>query len=134
MMMPMNIWIVEDDPGYRRNLRMSLELEEQVTVGHVFPSCIELFEALGEGSSPDVVLMDLGLPGMSGIEGIRKISEIAPDVAVMVLTVFKEKEKVQEAIHAGAAGYLLKESDGSEIIDALREVCAGRSAWSPAVA
>jgi DNA-binding NarL/FixJ family response regulator len=125
---------VEDDAGYRRNLRMSLELEEGIAVGRVFPSCIELFETLQTESAPDVVLMDLGLPGMSGIEAIRKLSKIAPEAAVMVLTVFKEKEKVKAALDAGAAGYLLKESDGPEIVKGLREVFAGGSVLSSAVA
>lgn len=133
MMNPMNIWIVEDDPGYRRNLRMSLELEECVTVGRVFPSCIEFFEAIETEERPDVVLMDLGLPGMSGLEAIRILSSEAPEVAVMVLTVFKDKQKVQEAQDAGAAGYLLKESDGSEIVQGLQNVLAGDSVWSPSV-
>lgn len=123
----MNVWIVEDDAGYRRNLRMSLELEAGIAVGRVFPSCVELFEALGEGVSPDVVLMDLGLPGMSGTEGIRKLSAIAPDVVVIVLTVFKEKETVEAALDAGAAGCLLKESDGSEIVQGLRDAVAGEA-------
>jgi len=129
----MNIWIVEDDAGFRRNLRISLELEEDVTVGHVFPSCFELFEILGSEEPPDVVLMDLGLPGMSGLEGIRNISAIAPGVAVMVLTVFKDKEKVHAALDAGASGYLLKGFDGPEIINSLREIVAGGSVLSPAV-
>ncbi|WP_136065114.1 response regulator [Pontiella sulfatireligans] len=128
----MNIWIVEDDAGYRRNLRASLELEDQVDVGRVFPACSEFFEALASEASPDVVLMDLGLPGMSGVEAIRKLSRIAPKVAVMVLTVFKEKEKVAAALKAGASGYLLKESDGPEIVQGLREVFADD--LSPAVA
>ncbi len=121
----MNIWIVEDDAGYRRNLRMSLELEDGIAVGHVFPSCVEFFDALGTEAPPDVVLMDLGLPGMSGIEAIRKLSSETPELAVIVLTVFKDKQKVLEAMNAGAAGYLLKESDAPEIIKALREVSAG---------
>ncbi|RKZ96535.1 MAG: hypothetical protein DRQ43_04195 [Gammaproteobacteria bacterium] len=123
----MNIWIVEDDAGYRRNLRMSLELEDGIAVGRVFPSCVEFFEALGEETPPDVVLMDLGLPGMNGIEAIRKLSSETPELKVMVLTVFKEKRNVREAMNAGAAGYLLKESDGPEIIKALQEVFAGVS-------
>lgn len=118
----MKIWIIDDDPGYRRNLRMSLEMEEDITVGRVFPSCIECFDALIVETPPDAVLMDLGLPGMCGIEGIQKMAQIYPDVAVMVLTVFKEKKKVQAALEAGAAGYLLKESDGREIANGLREV------------
>ena len=118
----MNIWIVEDDACYRRNLRMSLELEENFVVGRVFPSCIEFFEALHTETAPDVVLMDLGLPGMSGIDAIRRLSQIAPGVAVLVLTVFKDKKKVQDAMAAGAAGYLLKESSSQEIGKALRDV------------
>ncbi|MDF7823919.1 response regulator transcription factor [Pontiellaceae bacterium B12227] len=133
-MIPINIWLVEDDAGYRRNLKLSLELEDKITVGRVFPSCLEFFDALEKDSAPDVVLMDLGLPGMSGLEAIRIMSSEAPDVAVMVLTVFKDKEKVIEALDAGAAGYLLKESDGSEIVKGLREVFFGGSALSPAIA
>jgi DNA-binding NarL/FixJ family response regulator len=130
----MNVWIVEDDAGYRRNLRMSLELEEDITVGRVFPSCIEFFDLLKKETPPDVVLMDLGLPGMGGIEAIRKLRAVAPGVAVMVLTVFKEKDKVLEALDAGAAGYLLKSSDGPEIVKGLKKVVEGGSVWSPALA
>lgn len=133
-MIPINIWLVEDDAGYRRNLRKALEVEEHITVERVFPSCVEFFEVLEAGESPDVVLMDLGLPGMSGLEAIRKLSKEAPDLAVMVLTVFKDKEKVLEALDAGAAGYLLKESDSEEISRGLNEIFMGGSALSPAVA
>jgi len=129
----MNIWIVEDDAGYRRNLRMSLELEAHINVGRVFPSSIEFFDALGTESPPDVVLMDLGLPGMSGIEVIQKLSKVAPDIAVMVLTVFKDKKRVREALNAGASGYLLKAADGPEIISSLQKVVAGETALSPAL-
>ena len=123
----MNIWIVEDDAGYRRNLRMSLELEDDIAMGHVFPSCDEMFETLKAETPPDVILMDLGLPGMSGIMGIRKLSKLAPDTVIMVLTVFKEKDTVRQALNAGAAGYLLKETDGPEIVKALREALARES-------
>ncbi|VGO23065.1 response regulator [Pontiella sulfatireligans] len=133
-MIPINIWLVEDDASYRRNLRMSLELEKHISVSCVFPSCIEFFEALKTEDAPDIVLMDLGLPGMSGLEAIRKLAQVAPDIAVMVLTVFKDKGKVLEALDAGAAGYLLKESDGPEIVKGLQEVLVGGSALSPAVA
>ena len=121
----MNIWIVEDDPGYRRNLKMSLELESDIQIGHVFPSCPELFETLRKEDAPDVVLMDLGLPGMSSIEAIEKLSQAAPEVPVIVLTVFKEKNIVEQAMDAGAVGYLLKDSGQAEITEVLRSVCAG---------
>jgi DNA-binding NarL/FixJ family response regulator len=133
-MIPINIWLVEDDASYRRNLRLSLELEKHITVSGVFPSCIEFFEALETERAPDIVLMDLGLPGMSGLDAIRKLSTVAPDVAVMVLTVFTDKDKVLEALDVGAAGYLLKESDGPEIVRGLQEILVGGGALSPAVA
>lgn len=123
----MKIWIVEDDAGYRRNLRMSLEMEDGISVGRVFPSCLEFFDALIEDEHPDVVLMDLGLPGMSGTEAVAQMKIQAPSIAVFILTVFKEKNKVSEALNAGAAGYLLKESEVSEIVDRIREVMADRA-------
>jgi DNA-binding NarL/FixJ family response regulator len=133
-MIPINIWLVEDDAGYRRNLKLSLELEEHITVDRVFPSCFEFFESLDNEPAPDVVLMDLGLPGMSGLEAIRKLKVEAPDIAIMVLTVFKDKDKVLEALDSGAAGYLLKASDGVEIVKGLQEVFMGGTTLSPAVA
>ena len=133
-MIPINVWLVEDDASYRRNLRRSLELEEHITVSRVFPSCIEFFASLETDTPPDVVLMDLGLPGMSGLEAIRIMSEKTPDIAVMVLTVFKDKEKVLEALDAGAAGYLLKESDGPQILSGLHDVFMGGTVLSPAIA
>jgi DNA-binding NarL/FixJ family response regulator len=130
----MNVWIVEDDAGYRRNLLMSLELDEAVTAIRAFPSCEEFFNTLAMENSPDIVLMDLGLPGMSGIEAIQKLSVEAPEVAVMVLTVFKDKKRVREAMDSGASGYLLKASDGPEIMSSLKEIVAGGSALSPVLA
>ena len=82
----------------------------------------------------DLVVMDLGLPKMSGTEGIRKLNALAPDVAVMVLTTFKEKASVMEALDAGAAGYLLKTATGAEIIKGIQDIFMGQSPLSPQVA
>ncbi len=133
-MIPINLWIVEDDAGYRSNLRRSLDLEEHITCSRVFPSCIEFFEAIETDVHPDLVLMDLGLPGMSGVEGIRKLKTVAPDVAVIVLTVFADKEKVLQSLDAGAAGYLLKTAMPEEIVRGLQQVFLGGAALSPSVA
>ncbi len=133
-MTAMNIWVVEDDAGYRRTLQRMLNRDERMTCGEVFSACGPLFDALGTRPHPDLVLMDLGLPGMGGVEGIRKLAEVAPDVAVVVLTVFSVKEKVIEALDAGAAGYLLKSSTPREIIRGLKEVFEGGAALSPNVA
>ncbi|CAA6678494.1 MULTISPECIES: response regulator transcription factor [unclassified Lentimonas] len=133
-MIPINVWIVEDDAGFRRTLKGLLNGEERITCTGVFPSCVELFDAIEKQANPDLILMDLGLPGMGGVEGIRKLAELAPDIAVMVITVFRDKQKVMEALDAGAAGYLLKTATGPEIIKGLEQVFLGGAALSPAVA
>ena len=133
-MIPINIWVVEDDAGYRRTLQRLLNREEHITCSRVFSSCITLFEAIETEPHPDLVLMDLGLPGMGGVEGIQKLAGLAPDLAVVVLTVFADKEKVLESLDAGAAGYLLKSATPEEIIHGLQDVFMGGAALSPSVA
>ncbi len=133
-MIPIKIWIVEDDAGYRSNLRRTLNLEEHITCGRVFPSCIEFFRAIENDAHPDLVLMDLGLPGMSGMEGIQQLKTIAPDVTVIVLTVFADKKSVLQSLDAGAAGYLLKAAMPEEIVRGLQQVFLGGAALSPSVA
>ncbi|MDZ8117610.1 response regulator transcription factor [Pontiella agarivorans] len=133
-MIPIDLWIVEDDAGYRRNLRTSLEREKHIKVSRVFPSCIEFLAAVQEGAAPDLVLMDLGLPEMSGVEGIKKLRKMAPDITVIVLTVMEDKKKVLQSLDAGAAGYLLKSSSVREIISGLQQVFVGGAALSPEIA
>lgn len=130
----MNIWVVEDDTVFRRTLKQMLNCEENITCNKVFPSCIEFFDAIETNEHPDLVLMDLGLPGIGGVEGIQLLNKKAPDIAVLVLTVFEDKEKVLQALDAGAAGYLLKTASGPEIIKGLQEVFLGGAALSPAIA
>ena len=131
-MTPINTWIVEDDASFRRTLKSLFDHEENITCKRVFPSCIEMFDALETDEHPDLILMDLGLPGMNGVEGIRKLATLASDVAVIVITVFQEKEKVMDALDAGAAGYLLKTATGAEIIQGIEQVFHGAAALSPA--
>lgn len=133
-MTPINIWIVEDDSGYRRNLQKSLQREERVTCSRTFPSCIKFLEAIEAGDRPDVVLMDLGLPKMGGVEGIRRLKDLAPDVAAVVLTVEERKEKVLQAIEAGAMGYFLKTASVEEIVNAFEQVMQGGAALGAGVA
>lgn len=133
-MIPINIWLVEDDTGYRRALQEILNQEEHITCDRTFPSCAKLFDAIKTHPHPDLLLMDLGLPGMSGVEGIKKLAGLAPDLAVIVLTVFADKEKVLQALDAGASGYLLKTATSEEIISGLQQVFFGGAALSPSVA
>ncbi|MGB0370083.1 MAG: response regulator [Opitutales bacterium] len=133
-MIPINLWLVEDDSGYRRNLERSLNREEKITCERVFPSCIELLEAFKTDKRPDIILMDLGLPQMSGVEGIRQLKAISQDATIVALTVVEEKAKVLDALDAGASGYLLKTATILEIVNGLRQVFLGGAALSPAIA
>lgn len=133
-MIPIKVWLVEDDADYRRMMSRTLNRSENIGECRVFPSCIELFESIETESAPDIILMDLGLPVMSGVEGINKLATLAPDTAVVALTVVGEKKMVIEALQAGASGYLLKSSTGKEIIKGLLDVFWGGSTLSPAVA
>lgn len=133
-MTPINIWIVEDDSGYRRNLQISLQRQEHITCSRTFPNCIKFLDAIEAGDRPDVVLMDLGLPQMGGVEGIERLKAIDADVSVLVLTVEEKKDMVMRALDAGAMGYLLKASSVQEIINALEQVIQGGAALGAGVA
>ena len=128
------LWIVEDDSSYRRSLEFMLRQNQQITCARAFSSCIDFLEALKNEVHPNLVLMDLGLPEMSGIEGIQKLLEEAPDMAVLVLTTFADKQKVLDALDAGASGYLLKTATGPEIIKGIQDVFMGQSVLSPKIA
>ena len=99
-----------------------------------FASCEEALVALRSTPTPDVILLDVGLPGMSGIEGIPHLKVLAPATHIIILTVFDDQEKVFAAICAGASGYLLKNTDEEAIANAVRAVMDGGSPISPRVA
>src|SRR5262249_33117833 len=97
-----------------------------------FGSMEEAIAAVG-AALPDVALVDIGLPGMSGIEGIGKLKEKHPSVLPLILTVFEEDERIFEALCAGACGYLLKKTPG-RLLESLKEAVAGGAPMSPEVA
>jgi DNA-binding NarL/FixJ family response regulator len=86
------------------------------------------------GDLPDVVLNDIGLPGMSGIEGIRILKERYPDLLVLMLTIHDDDERIFDALCAGASGYLLKKTPPARLLESLREAVAGGAPMSPEVA
>lgn len=93
-------------------------------------------EAVGDFEDKDagVVLMDINLPGISGIEGVRRLKAIKPGMQVIMLTVYEDNEKIFASLRAGATGYLLKRTTSSAILDAVRQVVAGGSPMSPDIA
>ena len=128
------IWIVEDHAAFRRTLVRVLNTETDLKCTRDFDSCEKLFTALAKPEVPDLILLDVGLPGMSGLDGIRLIKERAPKALVVILTVFEDDDKVFQAICAGAAGYLLKTSSGADITQAVRDALAGGSPMNPRIA
>lgn len=131
---PMKIWIVEDNRPLREVLRETLAQSGDGWEVSGFASCEDALEEAERTGAPKVVLMDLGLPGMSGLEGITRIRSSSVDTEVVVFTVFDDAEKVYAAVCAGASGYLLKSEPPGRVIAAIREVLAGGSPMHPQVA
>ncbi|MEO0414394.1 MAG: response regulator transcription factor [Verrucomicrobiota bacterium] len=122
---PTRVWLVEDNETLRRTVARVLSRQADMDCTHQFERCEDAIEALVAGERPDVMLFDIGLPGMSGIEGIRRIKTALPEIEILVFSVFDDNEKVFSAICAGASGYLLKTSSMGEIPDAIRETLTG---------
>jgi len=121
----LRVWIVEDNDLLRDSVSTVLNETQGVSCTVAVGSCEEALAALEEDDPPDIVLMDIGLPGLDGIEGTRRIRSLCPATRVIMLTVHEESEKIFEAICAGASGYLLKPSSTREVVDAVLQVQRG---------
>ena len=119
------IWIIEDNLRYRKTLSGLFNRTEGMKCVHVFSTCEEALKILAVEPSPDVIMLDIGLPGMSGIVGIEKIKAVNPKIHIIILTIYDDNDKVFNALCAGASGYLLKDSSLEKIIDSIKEVIAG---------
>jgi DNA-binding NarL/FixJ family response regulator len=129
----LRILVVEDHPLFRKGVVALLEAVEDMTVVGAAGSGEEAVTAARE-LTPDLVLMDLQLPGMSGIEATRAIVEADPEVRVLVLSLFEDDDSVFLALRAGARGYVLKDADEEELTGAIRAVARGEAIFSSAVA
>src|SRR3954463_898487 len=127
------VMVVEDQPQILKNLMKILHDSPEVEVISSALSGEAALEELAK-TRPDVILQDLGLPRMSGIEVTREVKKRWPGVEVLVFTVFDEEEKVIEAVKAGASGYLLKGTTAERMVDAIREVRSGGSVIQPNLA
>jgi DNA-binding NarL/FixJ family response regulator len=128
-----SVLLVDDQQLMREGLRTLLELEKGMEIlGEAADgaAAVAAFERL----HPDVVLMDIRMPAMDGVEATRRIRATTPDARILVLTTFDEDELVYEAVRAGARGYLLKDVSGAELARAIREVASGGAALQPSVA
>ena len=128
-----SVFLVDDHPVVRQGLRTFLQTLDDVEIVGEAEDAETAVTAIEE-TLPDVVLMDLVLPGMDGIDATRRVRELSPATKVIVLTSFADDEKVFPAIKAGAAGYLLKDVEPAELAEGIRAVHRGEALVHPSVA
>lgn len=131
---PVSVWLIEDNHTFRNTVARALARVEGVECSQHFSNAEDALDALLGGGVPDVVLLDVELPGQNGIEAVRKIKSISPATRVVMLTVFDDHEKVFKAICAGASGYLLKTSPVDRIVESIHEALSGGAPMTPHVA
>ncbi len=125
--------IVEDHDDLRNSLKLILSTSPGFTVVGCYDRCETLLEELMD-IEPEVILMDIGLPGMSGIEGVREIKSISPETYILMLTIYEDDAQVFQAVCAGADGYLLKKSSPIDILQAIERVVEGGVPMTPSIA
>ncbi len=127
------VLIVDDHTMVRRGMKVLLDEYDDIQVVGEAANGLKAIEAVEE-FKPDVVLIDLAMPVMDGIEAIKRILAIHPNERIIVLTSFSGDEKLFEAIRAGAMGYLVKDAQPDELVQSIRNVCSGEPTLNPAIA
>jgi DNA-binding NarL/FixJ family response regulator len=128
------VWLIEDNDIFRATTMRLINHNSDLQCPQSFSSCEDALAALASGPPPQIIISDVGLPGINGIEGIARIKELAPATQVIMLTVYEEHQKVFDAICAGASGYLLKNSLEATLATAIRDVLQGGAPMTPRVA
>lgn len=127
------IIIFEDNSGLRKGLEELLQLTDEFAVIAAYDNCMHAEQQVKE-NTPDVILMDIDMPGRSGIEAVKLIRSFNKEVQIIMLTVFDDSTHVFDAICAGASGYLLKKNVSEKLIPSINEVLDGGAPMSPSIA
>jgi DNA-binding NarL/FixJ family response regulator len=130
---PIHILIADDQAITRSGLRTLLESVPDLEIVGEATNGAEVIE-LAASLQPDVILMDLRMPGINGIEATRRIHRASPHIGILVVTIFSDDTSVFPAIRAGARGYLLKDTDQAELVQAITTVARGGVIFSPGIA
>ena len=130
----LKIVLVEDIKDVREGLKYFLSLEPTYSVINTYEAAEDLITGLKDGLTPDVILMDIELPGMNGIEATRIITQKFPSISILILTIFEEEVKILEALRSGAKGYILKNTKPQDLIDQIKCLSEGGTPISPSIA
>jgi DNA-binding NarL/FixJ family response regulator len=135
-MVPIRVGVVEDDPGLRESLRLLIGGTRGFSCPDTWGSAEEALSRLraGPAAMPEVILMDIHLPGLPGSEAVRIVRDEFPGVAVLMLSVYEGEEQIFHSLCNGASGYLLKKTAPGKLLEAIRDVREGGSPMSPEIA
>lgn len=131
--MNIRVAIYDDNRTRRESLSMLIQSEPGLLLAGAFPDCRDLLDNIRQ-AQPDVILMDIRMPHIDGIEGVKLIRKNFPDVKVIMQTVFEDDDKVFDSLRNGAAGYILKKASTEKIIEAIKDVYEGGSPITPSIA
>lgn len=132
-MKPIRLALVEDDSEIRQTTSLILKTESGFELTGVYENGKQFLDAL-DNHRPEVVLMDIQMPQMNGIETVRRAAELYPDIQFLMCTVFEDHDSIFESLKAGATGYILKNTPVNKLFDAIREIHAGGSPMSAQIA
>jgi DNA-binding NarL/FixJ family response regulator len=131
--MPIRVFVYDDNESRRDSLKALLELTPEMEFLGAAADCSAVVDDISR-NQPDVVLMDINMPNVDGIEGLRRIKKNHPQVKVLMQTVFDDSEKVFDSIRNGASGYILKKDSPQRILQAIHEVNEGGAVMNPGIA
>jgi DNA-binding NarL/FixJ family response regulator len=130
---PIKVAIIEDERDIRDGLGMLVGFTEGFECVGKYGSMEEALTSIRH-RTPDVILSDIGLPGMSGIEGVKLIKEAYPNITILMLSVYDDNDRIFDALCSGAVGYLLKKTPPAKLIESLKDAIGGGSPMSPEIA
>jgi DNA-binding NarL/FixJ family response regulator len=129
----LRVIIFEDNRQYRESLEFTILSSDSLLLCGSYPDTTRLYQRIEE-NNPDVVLMDINIPGISGIEAVKEIRTKFPHIQVCMQTVFEEDDKVFASLCAGASGYILKNTPADKLLQAVKEVAEGGAFFTPSIA
>jgi DNA-binding NarL/FixJ family response regulator len=132
-MTEIRVAIFEDNKALRSSLQQLVDSAEDLLCTGCFADAEQVVRSI-QLSKPDVVLMDINMPGISGIEAVKIINEKFPSIRLLIQTVFEDKDKIFAAVCSGASGYMLKKTPPAQMLEAIRETYAGGAPMTPSVA